>query len=382
MASQKDYYDILGVDKDASQDEIKKAYRKKAKKYHPDRNPDDPDASEKFKEISEAYGILSDEDKRARYDQYGHAGIGDDDFNYEDFAQGGFGGLGDIFDLFMNGMGGGFSGMGQQRRSGPSRGKDLEYRMEISFKEAAFGTEKTIRIPRQEECPKCEGTGAKEGTSVKTCPKCNGSGQIRVSQRTPFGNIAQVTTCDRCQGRGEIIEEPCPNCNGQGRVTRRRNIKVDIPAGISSGSRIRLSGEGGAGEKGGPSGDLYVRVNVKPHDIFERRGDDIYCEFPINFVQAALGDEVKVPTLEGEVKFKIPEGTQPGDKLRLKNKGVQHLRSSGRGDQYIIIKVVIPKSLNSEQKELLRKFAEMSGDEINPESKGFFSRVKEAFGSN
>lgn len=379
MASQKDYYDILGVDRDADQKEIKKAYRKLAKKYHPDRNPDDPEAGEKFKEISEAYGILSDEDKRARYDQYGHAGIGDDDFNYEDFARGGFGGLEDLFEMFM---GGGFSGMGQRSQNRPTRGRDLEYRMEISFEDAAFGTEKTIRIPRQETCQTCDGSGAKPGSNPRTCPKCDGSGQIRVNQRTPFGNMAQIKTCDRCQGRGEIIDDPCPDCNGEGRVTRRRDIKVEIPAGISSGQRIRLSGKGGAGKRGGPSGDLFVRVDVKPHDLFERKGDDVYYELPINFVQAALGDEIQVPTLEGEVKLKIPEGTQPGDSLRLKNKGINHLRSSGRGDQYIKIKVVIPKSLDSEQKELLQKFAKISGDEINPESKGFFSRVKDAFGGN
>ena len=379
MASQKDYYDILGVDRDADQKEIKKAYRKLAKKYHPDRNPDDPEAGEKFKEISEAYGILSDEDKRARYDQYGHAGIGDDDFNSEDFARGGFGGLEDLFEMFM---GGGFSGMGQRSQNRPTRGRDLEYRMEISFEDAAFGTEKTIRIPRQETCQTCDGSGAKPGSNPRTCPKCDGNGQIRVNQRTPFGNMAQIKTCDRCQGRGEIIDEPCPDCNGEGRVTRRRDIKVEIPAGISSGQRIRLSGKGGAGKRGGPSGDLFVRVDVKPHDLFERKGDDVYYELPINFVQAALGDEIQVPTLEGEVKLKIPEGTQPGDSLRLKNKGINHLRSSGRGDQYIKIKVVIPKSLDSEQKELLQKFAKISGDEINPESKGFFSRVKDAFGGN
>jgi len=379
MASQKDYYDILGVDRDADQKEIKKAYRKLAKEYHPDRNPDDPEASEKFKEISEAYGILSDEDKRARYDQYGHAGIGDDDFNYEDFAQGGFGGLEDLFEMFM---GGGFSGMGQRSQNRATRGRDLEYRMEISFEDAAFGTEKTIRIPRQETCQTCDGSGAKPGSNARTCPKCDGSGQIRVSQRTPFGNMAQIKTCDRCQGKGEIIDDPCPDCNGEGRVNRRRDIKVEIPAGISSGQRIRLSGKGGAGQRGGPSGDLFVRVDVKPHDLFERRGDDVYYELPINFVQAALGDEIQVPTLEGKVKLKIPEGTQPGDSLRLKNKGINHLRSSGRGDQYIKIKVVIPKTLNSEQKELLQKFAKISGDEINPESKSFFSRVKDAFGGN
>ncbi|MGM0436985.1 MAG: molecular chaperone DnaJ [Bacillota bacterium] len=375
MAGQKDYYEILGVDKDASQKEIKKAYRKLAKKYHPDMNKDDSDTSEKFKEISEAYEILSDPDKRKRYDRYGHSGINDDDFNFDDFAQGGFGGFEDIFDMFF----GGRSGRGSRRR-GPRKGSDLQYRMEITFEEAAFGAEKEITIPRTETCETCGGNGAKPGTDVKTCPKCDGTGQMRVSQRTPFGQFTQTKTCDRCGGTGKIVKTPCPDCNGTGKQRRHRNLTVNIPAGVQDGNRLRMAGEGEAGEKGAPSGDLYIIISVKEHEIFDRKGDDIYCEVPINFVQATLGDEIKVPTLDGKVKFTIPEGTQPGTTFRLKNKGIPHLNGRGRGDEYIKTKVIIPKHLSQEQKDLLKEFAELSGDEINPEKKGFFRKVKDAFG--
>ena len=372
MAGKKDYYEILGVDRDASQKEIKKAYRKLAKKYHPDMNKDDPDTSDKFKEISEAYEILSDPDKRERYDRYGHSGINDNDFNFDDFAQGGFGGFDDIFDMFFGGRGG--------RRRGPRKGSDLQYRLEITFEEAAFGAKKEITIPRTETCQTCGGNGAKPGTDVKTCPKCNGSGQMRVSQRTPFGQFTQTKTCDRCGGSGKIVKTPCPDCNGTGKQRRHRNLTVNIPEGVDNGTRLRMTGEGEAGDKGAPSGDLYIIIKVKEHDIFDRKGDDIYCEVPVNFVQATLGDEIKVPTLDGKVKFTIPEGTQPGTTFRLKNKGIPHLNGHGRGDEYIKTKVVIPKHLSQEQKDLLKEFAELSGDEINPEKKGFFRKVKDAFG--
>ena len=372
MAAKKDYYEILGVDRDASQKDIKKAYRKLAKKYHPDMNKDDPETSDKFKEISEAYEILSDPDKRERYDRYGHSGINDNDFNFDDFAQGGFGGFDDIFDMFFGGRGG--------RRRGPQRGSDLQYRLEIDFEEAAFGAEKEITIPRTETCQTCNGSGAKPGTDVKTCSKCNGSGQMRVSQRTPFGQFTQTKTCDRCGGTGKIVQTPCSDCNGSGKQRRHRNLTVNIPAGVDNGTRLRMTGEGEAGDKGARSGDLYIIIKVKNHDIFDRKGDDIYCEVPINFVQATLGDEIKVPTLDGKVKFTIPEGTQPGTTFRLKNKGIPHLNGHGRGDEYIKAKVVIPKHLNQEQKDLLKEFAELSGEEINPERKGFFRKVKDAFG--
>ena len=377
MPGKKDYYDILGVDKDASQKEIKKAYRKLAKKHHPDMNDGDEKSSEKFKEISEAYEILSDPDKRKRYDQYGHSGINEDDFNFDDFARGGFGGFEDIFDMFF---GGGMGGRSSRRR-GPQRGRDLQYKLSISFEEAAFGAKKKITIPRTETCPECDGTGAENESDVQTCPKCNGQGKIRVTQQTPFGQFAQTKTCDRCGGSGKIVENPCSNCQGTGKVNRRRQLTINIPAGVNDGSKLRMSGEGEAGEKGARSGDLYIIINVESHEIFDRKGDDIYCEVPINFVQATLGDEIKVPTLDGKVKFKIPEGTQPGTTFRLKNKGITHLNRSGKGDQYIKAKVVIPEKLDQEQKDLLMKFAEMSGDEINPEKKGFFDKVKNAFGA-
>src|SRR6056297_329409 len=376
MPGKKDYYDILGISKDASQKEIKRAYRKLAKKYHPDMNNGDDSSGEKFKQISEAYEILSDPDKRKRYDQYGHSCINEDDFNFDDFARGGFGGFEDIFDMFF---GGGMGGM-NRRRNAPQRGRDLQYRLNISFEDAAFGTEKKITIPRTEVCPVCDGKGAESSSDVKTCSKCNGKGQIRVTQQTPFGQFAQTRTCDKCGGSGEIVENPCSNCHGTGKVKRRRKLTINIPAGVNNGSKLRMSNEGEAGEKGAPSGDLYILINVEEHDLFDRKGDDIYCEVPINFVQATLGDEIQVPTLDGKVKFKIPQGTQPGTTFRLKNKGVNHLNRSERGDQYIKTKVVIPENLNDKQKELLIEFADISGDEINPEKKGFFNKVKDALG--
>ncbi|MFW5972094.1 MAG: molecular chaperone DnaJ [Bacillota bacterium] len=373
MASKRDYYEVLGVSRDADEDEIKKAYRKKARKLHPDVNKDDPNAEENFKELSEAYEILSDSNKRARYDQYGHSGINDQDFNFDDFAQGGFGGFEDIFDMFFGGGRGG-------RRRGPRRGNDLQYRLRISFETAAFGGAEEINIPRTETCNTCNGSGAKPGTDTKTCPKCHGNGQIRTTQQTPFGHFAQTSVCDRCGGDGRIVEEPCPTCNGQGQVRKRRKITVNIPAGVENGSRLRMAGEGEAGEQGAPSGDLYIIIEVSSHKIFKRQGDDIHCEVPINFVQATLGDEIEVPTLEGKVKFNIPEGTQPGTSFRLKNKGIAHLNGYGRGDEYITVKIMIPKTLNDKQKELLMQFADESGDEINPEHKSWLKKVRDALG--
>jgi len=372
MMAKKDYYELLGVDRDADQKEIKKAYRKLAKKYHPDMNQDGEDTSEKFKEISEAYEILSDPDKRARYDQYGHSGINDQDFNFDDFARGGFGGLDDLFNMF------GFGGMGGRRQNGPRRGADLQYRMQISFEEAAFGGKKEIRIPREEECDRCGGSGAEPGSDVKTCPTCNGQGQVRSSKQTPFGQFTQSRVCPECGGDGKIISEPCTKCNGSGKVRKQRKLTVNIPAGVDTGTRLRMAGEGQAGEKGGPAGDLYIVIDVEDHELFDRRGDDLYCEVPISFVQASLGDKIKVPTLEGKVQFDIPAGTQPGTSFRLKNKGISHLNGYGRGDQYIKVKVMIPKELDDRQKELLEEFAEISGEEINPEHKGFLKKIKDA----
>lgn len=374
--SKRDCYDVLGVGRDAEKAEIKKAYRSLAKKYHPDLNKNNPEAAEKFKEVQEAYEILNDDDKRARYDQYGHAGVGDDGAGFGGFGgfgQGG-GGFEDIFDMFFGGGG------GRSRRQGPKRGADLQYNLEITFEEAAFGAKKELHIPRTENCPTCDGSGAKPGTSAKTCSKCNGKGTIQVAQRTPLGSFVQTQTCNECRGTGKKIETPCPECRGRGQVRRERTISVTIPAGVDTGSRLRMTNEGEAGERGGPPGDLYVKLYVKPHKIFTRKGDDVVCEVPISIIQATLGDEIEVPTLDGKAKFTIPAGTQPGTSFRLKNKGIQHLHSNTRGDQHVKVKVVVPKKLNGEQKKILTKFAEMSGEEINPEQKTFFDKVRDVFG--
>ncbi|MGM0471808.1 MAG: molecular chaperone DnaJ [Bacillota bacterium] len=374
--SQEDYYDILGVSEDASEKEIKKAYRKKAKQYHPDVS-DEPNAEEKFKKVSEAYEVLGDEEKRAKYDQYGHAGVNQDGAG--GFNQGGGFGQGNFEDIFDMFFGGGRS-RGRSRQNARRKGADLRYNLTIDFEEAAFGVEKEITVPRTEECEACNGSGAADDSEVETCAKCDGSGEIRFKQQTPFGQFVQSKTCDRCNGSGQFVKDPCPTCNGKGKVKRRRQVTVNVPAGVESGSRLKLRGEGQAGENGGPAGNLFVVINVRSHELFERQGDDILCEVPISFIQATLGDEIQVPTLDGKVKFKIPEGTQPGTSFRLRDKGIPHLRGRGRGDQHIKVKVIIPEDLDQEQKDLLKKFAEISSEEINPEEKGFFKKVKKVLG--
>ena len=381
--SKRDYYEVLGVSKTATQDELKKAYRKLARKYHPDLNKDNEEAAEKFKECNEAYSVLSDDQKRAQYDQFGHAAFenggmgGGGGFG----GAGGFGGFGgsgmeDIFDMFFGGQGG---RGGNRAKSGPQRGADLRFDLEITFEEAAFGLEKEINLYRDETCDHCHGEGAEPGSKVESCPECNGTGYVRFTQNTMFGQMVNERPCSRCKGEGKIISEPCKECRGKGTVKRNKKLKVKIPAGVDNGSRLRVSGEGEAGAKGGPSGDLYVYLYMKPHKFFERDGTTVLCEVPINIVQATLGADIKVPTLDGQVTMKVPEGTQPGKILRLKGKGIPSLRGGGRGDQLVRIKVVVPTKLSDKQKDALRKFADISKDNINPEEKSFMDKVKDFF---
>ncbi|WP_374721703.1 molecular chaperone DnaJ [Peribacillus tepidiphilus] len=371
--SKRDYYEVLGLSKGASKEEIKKAYRRLSKKYHPDINKE-PDAADKFKEIKEAYEVLSDDQKRAHYDQFGHTdpnqGFGG--FGGADF--GGFGGFEDIFSSF-------FGGGGRRRDpNAPRQGADLQYTMTLSFEEAAFGKEVDIEIPREENCDTCHGTGAKPGTKAQNCSHCGGSGQISIEQNTPFGRIVNRRTCPSCQGRGTIITHKCSTCSGTGKVKKRRKIHVKVPAGIDDGQQLRVAGQGEPGVNGGPPGDLYVVFHVRSHEFFERDGDDVYCEVPITFAQAALGDEIEVPTLHGKVKLKIPAGTQTGTRFRLKGKGIPNVRGYGHGDQHIVTRVVTPTKLTEKQKQLLKEFAEISG-QLTPDEQedSFFAKMKRAF---
>ena len=381
--SKRDYYEVLGVSKTATQDELKKAYRKLARKYHPDLNKDNEEAAEKFKECNEAYSVLSDDQKRAQYDQFGHAAFenggmgGGGGFG----GAGGFGGFGgsgmeDIFDMFFGGQGG---RGGSRAKTGPQRGADLRFDLEITFEEAAFGLEKEINLYRDETCDHCHGEGAEPGSKVESCPECNGTGYVRFTQNTMFGQMVNERPCSRCKGEGKIISEPCKECFGRGTVKRDKKLKVKIPAGVDNGSRLRVANEGEAGAKGGPNGDLYVYLYVKPHKFFERDGTTVLCEVPINIVQATLGADIKVPTLDGQVTMKVPEGTQPGKVMRIKGKGIPNLRGGSRGDQLVRIKVVVPTKLSDKQKDALRKFADISKDNINPEEKSFMDKVKDFF---
>ena len=377
MSEKRDYYEVLGVGKDADAKEIKKAYRKLAMKYHPDKNPGDKDAEEKFKEINEAYEVLSDEEKRSTYDRFGHDGLnGQGGFGggqgFGGFGGSGFGGFEDIFgDIFGSSFGGGFGGSSSRRR-GPKRGADIRQSVTISFEDAAFGKKIKVKINRSEECEECHGSGARPGTSKKTCPTCHGSG-------TPFGNIASQRTCSTCDGEGEINESPCNKCHGKGSIRKTKTIEVDIPAGIDDGQMIKLSGQGEVGEKGGPRGDLYIVVNVQKHDIFTREGYDVYIEMPIRFTQAALGDKLEVPTLDGKVSYTLPEGTQTGTVFRLREKGIPKLRSNSRGDQYVKVIIDTPKKLNDEQKELLRKFDESCGNKVHEKQRSWKSKIDNFF---
>lgn len=379
MANKRDYYEVLGVDKGADEATIKKAYRTLAKKNHPDANPNDPNAEERFKEINEAYQVLSNPQKRAEYDQFGHDGPqggGYGDFSGFGGGFGGFGGFGGVEDIFNMFTGGGFGGA---RQTGPVRGDDLRYDLTISFEEAAMGCEKEINLVRDEACPTCNGSGAKPGSKVDTCPNCNGTGQERVVTNTILGRMTNVQTCSRCRGTGKIITEPCQKCHGRGkvRVSKRRTVKV--PAGIDNGQVLTIRGQGGLGERGGQPGDLLIVITVKPHKLFKRRDDDLYIEMPLTFTQAALGAELDVPTLTKPVKYKFPEGTQPGQVFRLRDQGVTHLRGGGKGDLYVTCVVEIPKKLTNQQKELLRQFDDSTSGSQYEKKKSFFDKLKDAF---
>ena len=379
MADKRDYYEVLGLNKGASDDEIKKAYRQNAKKYHPDLHPGDKAAEEKFKEVNEAYEVLSDKEKKARYDQFGHAGV---DPNYGAGA-GGYGGnpfsggidIDDIFSSFF----GGFGGSRGRSANRPQRGSDVNAAVTITFEEAAKGCKKTINFNSVDNCDSCHGTGAEPGTQAKTCSACGGSGRVTVNQRTPFGTVQTQRSCDACHGTGKVIEHPCHKCNGSGRHRKNHTVDVSIPAGIKDQMMLNVSGHGNAGYNGGPKGDLHVTVNVKNHNLFERRGDDVWCDLTITLTQAVLGSEVVVPTLDGKVNYSIHEGTQPNDVFRLKGRGIPHLGGRGKGDQYCRVVVEIPKNLNNKQKELVRQFDSTTSEKNYAKRKNFFDKLKDFF---
>ena len=373
----RDYYEILGIEKNASEGEIKKAYRQLAKKYHPDLNPDSSEAEQKFKEATAAYEILSDPDKRSRYDRFGHAGV-------DPQAGGGdFGGFGDIFEDIFDIFGGGFGGHSQgARRNRPTKGQDLRYNLNLEFREAVFGTEKEIQFRRTESCSNCNGSGAAPGTHKHTCSNCNGTGQVRYAQQTPLGQFVRVGTCDVCSGTGEVIEEKCNVCGGTGSEIKTKRLKVKIPAGVDNGSVISLREEGESGSNGGPAGDLYVYINVEEDKIFKRQGSNLFIDIPITFTEAALGAEIEVPTLDGVESFNLSEGTQTGTRFKLKNKGVPNLRGVGKGDLYFTVNIKVPSKLTEQQKKLLMEFSNESGEEykqVTEQKKKFFDKVKDAF---
>lgn len=372
MAEKRDYYEVLGVDKGADEASIKKAYRSLAKKYHPDMNPGDKEAEVKFKEVNEAYDVLSDADKRAKYDQYGHAAFDP----AAGGAGGGFGGFGDFGDIFSNIFGGGFGGFGGgARRNGPVRGDDIGARISISFEEAAFGVKKEVAYNRICRCPDCSGSGAAKGSSADTCGKCHGSGQMTVIQRLGGMQFQSSTTCDACRGKGKIIKNPCNNCRGTGFIRISKKLEVSIPAGIDDGERIALRGQGNDGRNGGGAGDLILQVMVKPHPIFERDGYHIYCEVPLPVTDAILGAEIEIPTLEGNEKYAIPEGTQPGAQFTLRGKGIPYVNSTRRGDLVFRVNVEIPKGLSEKQKEQVRAFANDCRADNYGKKSGFFKRM-------
>ena len=378
MAEQKrDYYEVLGVSRGASEDEIKKAYKKMARKYHPDLNPGDKTAEEKFKEVNEAYEVLSDAYKKARYDQYGHAGVD------PNFGAGGFGGgfdgsfdFGDLGDIFGSFFGGGFGGGRRTNPNAPQRGESIRMSIAISFEEAAFGCEKAVTVERYETCDTCHGNGCAPGTSPEVCPDCHGTGTVQVRRQTPMGVFATSSPCPKCGGKGRIIHQPCKDCRGSGMVRKKKTIQASIPAGIDNGQTISIRGQGNAGKNGGPAGDLLITITVRPHELFRREGTSVLCEAPITFTQAVLGAELEIPTIDGKVKYTLPEGTQSGTTFRLKGKGIPSINGRGRGDQYVTVYIETPKNLNKEQKEALKKFAETMGESNYEEQKKFFKKFK------
>lgn len=371
--AKRDYYEVLGVSKSASNDELKSAFRQLARQFHPDVSSE-PEAEETFKEINEAYAVLSDPEKRAAYDRYGHAGVntqGMPDFTNID--------LSDILEGIFGF--GGFGGMGGRRsRNAPRRGADLSSRVTLTFEEAAFGVEREVEITRDEPCETCQGSGAKPGTKPHTCPQCNGQGEVRQVHQTLLGSMVQVATCPRCNGRGEVIETPCPTCNGRGLERKTISKLVSIPAGVSSGVQIRLAGEGQPGTQGGPHGNFYLEVDVRNHEYFRRRGDDVLLDLDINITQAVLGDEIRIPTLNGEIDLRIPPGTQPGKVFRLRDQGIPHLRNSGEGDQLVTVSVQIPTKLTAEQREIFESLTKTMDPNIKIQSQSFFDKLKEVFG--
>ncbi|MGD2048514.1 MAG: molecular chaperone DnaJ [Chloroflexota bacterium] len=373
MATKRDYYEVLGVERSASKDDLKRAYRRMARKYHPDVNKDSG-SDERFKEINEAYEVLSNDSTRAAYDRFGHAGVqgAGAGAGFNDFS--GFGSVADIFEEF-------FTGFGTRRRRGPRRGGDLRYDLTITFEEAVFGIEKEIQVRRPEICPQCYGSGAEPGTNPVRCTNCNGTGEVRQMRQSFLGSFVNVTTCHVCGGSGETIPTPCTVCNGQKQIQQTRTLNVKVPPGVDNDTQIRLSGEGTPGTEGGPPGNLFVVLHVEKHEFFRRRGDDILLEMEINVAQAALGDEIKVPTVDGEETLKIPAGTQTGSVFPLRGRGVPHLRRSGRGDQLVITHVAVPKKMTSEQKELMEKLARTLGKEVIPQrEKSILGQLKDVLG--
>ena len=376
MAEKRDYSEVLGIQKGASEDEIKKAYKKLARKYHPDMNPGDKEAEEKFKEVNEANEVLSDPEKKARYDQFGFAGV-DPNYGAGAGGAGGFGGgfdFGDLGDIFGSFFGGGFGGGQRRNPNAPQRGESIRASVSVSFTDAAFGCEKSVTLERSEMCGTCKGNGCAPGTTPEVCPDCHGTGTVQVRRQTPMGVFASNGPCRKCGGTGRLIHQPCPDCRGGGTVRKRKTIQVTIPAGIDHGQTISLRGQGNAGKNGGPAGDLLITVMVQPHDLFRRDGVDVFCEAPITFTQAVLGAELEIPTIDGKVKYSIPEGTQTGTVFRLKGKGIPVLNGRGRGDQYVTVTIETPRNLNKEQKEALRKFSETVGENNYEKRKSFFKK--------